>query len=74
MDILTPEGLKKARDDVATVLLVVGNLAILGILAALVVLTDIHPVAVGVMVVAMLLWSGAVVAIKNSPMGVTQNE
>jgi hypothetical protein len=74
MDILTPEGLKKARNDVAVVLLIVGNLAILGILAALVVLTDIHPVAVGVMVVAMFLWSGAVVAIKNAPMGATRNE
>ena len=74
MKILTPERLKKARDDVATVLLIVGNLTIFGILAALIVLTDIHPVAIGVMVVAMLLWSGAVVAIKNSPMGVAQNE
>jgi hypothetical protein len=72
VDLLTPDGLKRARDDVATFLLVVGNVVILGILAAMVVLTDIHPVAVGVMVVAMLLWSGAVVAIKNSPMGVTE--
>jgi hypothetical protein len=74
MNILTPEGLKKARDDVAVVLLIVGNLAILGILAALVVFTDIHPVAVSVMVVAMVLWSGAVVAIKNAPMGIRRDE
>ncbi len=68
MDILTPDGLKRARNHVGTVLLIGGTLVILGILAALIVFTDIHPVAVGVMLVAMVLWSGTVVAITNSPM------